>query len=157
MASKQTIIDVFNRLMVRFPGYMEKNKESIQSTMGMWTVAFKYTPDDVLLRATQLIIESERAYFPNIAEIDERARRVVLIDNQKIATYEGRLETYNKYKDATPDEIDAWVDMQRFIYQDRGWTTKDFKEMVETFKDQLNKAIRELPETYRKDRNISEV
>ena len=157
MADRKTIARAFNKLLIRFPAYMEKNKDKLQSTMNMWVAAFKETPDDVLLKATEMIIESDQAYFPNTAEVEEKVRRAVLINNQKIVTYQARLGLYLGYTAATPEEIDAWVDLHRAIHTERGWTTKDFKETVKLFKDQLNEAIRELPEAYKKANRISEV
>lgn len=155
MANIETIKRAFATLQSRYPNYFKSNTD-LANTMALWSREFKHTPDGTFLKAIDLVTRSSN-YFPQPHEVHDKIHRVGYIETQKIATYLGRLETYNKYKDATQTEIDTWVDVHRFIDDSKGWTTKDFKEMVATFKEQLNKAIKDLPVEYRTANGIVEV
>lgn len=154
MANKETIQRAFVVLRSRYPNYF-KTKEDLSYTMALWLNEFKNVPNETLLHAVNLICAS-CAYFPNTAQVADKIQRADWIASQKIATYLGRLETYTRYKNATQTQIDTWVDLQRVIDDSKGWTTKDFKNDVETFRIELNKAIRELPVEYRKENGIVE-
>lgn len=155
MAHSETIIKAFAILRSRYPNYFRNNAD-IKTTMSVWQNEFKNVRDDTFLQAINLICASS-AYFPNPAEVRDKVQRAEWIVSQRIATYLGRLETYNQYKGATQSQIDTWVDVHRFVDDSKGWTTKDFREMVETFKEQLNESIRALPDDYKAANGIKEV
>lgn len=155
MASKETIQRAFVVLRGRYPNYFKTNTD-LTSTMTRWAREFKDTPDEVFTKAVDLVCKVS-AYFPQPYELEESIRRVGYIESQKVATYLARLKTYNEYKNATTEEVDAWVDMMRAIHIERGWTTKDFKQYVEDSKEQLNESIRSFPVDYRSKNGIVEV
>lgn len=141
MATKDGILNIVEILKDRYPAYFKDDK--YKQTFNFWFKEFKFTPDEDLTLAVRLHTKNSN-YFPSTGDIADKLRRVDMIRDMNLATYKGRLKTYKEYKDATPKEVDEWVDTMRALHPEEAWTTKTFKDYTEDARNRVTEAWGEL-------------
>lgn len=142
MAKAETIMKLFTFLKDRYPAYF-KTRGEVDDLLKLWAEEFKFTPDEDLTLAVRLHTKNSN-YFPSTGDIADKLRRVDMIRDMNLATYKGRLKTYKEYKDATPKEVDEWVDTMRALHPEEAWTTKTFKDYTEDARNRVTEAWGEL-------------
>lgn len=146
MASTETIKKGLRQLHAAFPYFAkDKSPEQLQYITAIWLNGFKKIPDGRFVEAVALVIQSAK-FFPDFVEMSDKVHRVELIESQRLVTYFDRLAEYERLKSASPEEVDTWVDMMRFIHPTEAFTTKTFKERVEIARKQVVKAYEGLRE-----------
>lgn len=140
MATKQTILKAFEILKVNYPAYFNaREEEQVNILMKEWANAFETVPDGQLLRAVSMITKKSM-FFPTINEADEIIKKQGYIELMNLNTYKKKVEMYKEYETATAKDVDEWVDLHRFLHDDRPWTTKDFYEYRATAKQAVEDA-----------------
>lgn len=144
MATRNTINRAFVIFQQTYPGYFKgKTAEQLETILSVWANNFKHTPDSRFMEAVELVI-NDLKFFPSIVEMDDKCHRADMIANQKLVTYQARVDHLKELEEATEAQIEHWVDMRRFLFPDESCTTKDFKERIDVARAQVEKAKAEL-------------